>query len=177
VGALYARKGVEVTPLSVGGSQERGLRPGTLNVPGIVGMGAAAELAHAAAEDADLLAAMTARRDRFERQLARIVPERVVNGAAAERAPTTSNVAFPGLSGDTLLMLLSELGVCCSTGAACSSSSRRTSPVLAAMAVPEALAAGSLRFSFARTTTDAELDLALERIASATEQLRALEPS
>ena len=176
VGALYVREGTELRPLAVGGGQEGGRRPGTLNTPGIVGLGAAAVLAARAAEDAALQAELETRRTRFEAELARRVEGIVVHGREALRVPTTSSIGFPGIAADGLHLLLSELGVCASTGAACSSGSRRTSPVLAAMGVPDDLAAGTLRFSFARTTTDADIELALERIAAAVEQLRALSP-
>lgn len=174
IGALWIRDGVELPAQTLGGSQERALRPGTQNVPGIVGLGAAAELASTTLSDARTHADMVRRRDEFEAGLLEFCPDRVVHASEGLRVPTTSNTAFPGLAADGLMMLLSELGVCASTGAACSSTARRTSPILGAMGIPEELAACSLRFSFARTTTDAEIEQALGRVGTAVRQLRAV---
>lgn len=174
IGALWVRDGLELPAQTLGGSQERALRPGTSNVPGIVGLGLAAALAEQAVADESVHAAMALRRDRFEAGLLESCSDRVVHGSGGLRVPTTSNVGFPGVPADGLMMMLSELGVCASTGAACSSSSRRTSPILGAMGIEDDLAACSLRFSFARTTTDEEIEVAVERVGTAIEQLRAI---
>jgi cysteine desulfurase len=172
VGALWARAGVRVAAQVVGGPQERDLRGGTENVPGIVGMGVAAELAAAWLADGEGRARGAALRDRFESGVLAGVPDAVVNGAGAERLWNTTNVGFPGLEAEALLLLLSERGVAASAGAACSSGSLDPSPVLLAMGVPERVAHGSLRFSVSRLTSAAEVDHAVEAVAASVARLR-----
>lgn len=163
-GALFVGRGVRLAPQITGGGQERDRRGGTSNVPAIVGMGVAAEAATAwldSLDDAAPFAALEARRDRFESAvrdaLGRVV-EVQVNGADAPRLWTTSNLGFPRLAAEGMLIAMSERGVMASAGAACSSGSLEPSPILLAMGVPETVAHGSIRFSFARDTTDAEID-------------------
>ena len=156
VGGLYVARGVSLEPQVLGGSQEQGLRGGTENVAGIVGLGVAAEHAKAwlASDGPHELAV---RRDRFEASVCARLPDVVVNGGDAPRIWSTSNLGFPCLEAEALLMILSERDVCLSGGAACASGSIEPSPVLLAMGIPEAIAHGSLRFSLSRFTSDEEI--------------------
>lgn len=172
VGALWVRSGVRVAPQVVGGPQERDRRGGTENVPGIVGMGAAAEAALAWLSDPAHREAGAARRDRLERAILAAVPDAVVNGAGAARLWNTTNIGFPGLEAEAILLLLSERGVMASAGAACSSGSLDPSPVLLAMGVPPRVAHGSIRLSISRLTTDAEVAHAAEAIPACIARLR-----
>jgi len=164
VGALYIRSGVRLRPYMLGGPQERDRRGGTENTPGILGMGVAAELAGAFVTDEPRITALQAMRDRFEQGVLAACPGAVVNSAGAPRLWNTSNIAFPRLEAEAILMALSERGICASAGAACSSGSLEPSPVLLAMGIPEVLAHGSVRFSISRETTDGEIDRALRVI-------------
>ncbi len=161
VGCLYIRPGVRLQPQQRGGPQERDRRGGTENAPGIVGAGVAAEQAAAFLQDAPALARLTAMRDRLEHGLTRACPGAAINSASAPRLWNTTNIAFPRLEAEAILLGLSERGLCASAGAACSSGSLEPSPVLLAMGVPEALAHGSIRLSLSRFTTDRDIDHAL----------------
>lgn len=172
VGALLLRHDVELEPLAYGGPHEGGLRPGTEPVALVVGMKTALELAMAELDER--VRRMTALRDRFERALAAAVPEIVVHADAAPRLPQTSNVAFPGIDGQVLLVALDIAGVACSIGSACSSGAVQISPTLLAMGVPRALAGSSLRFSLGSTTTEDDIDRAVRRIASVCSQIGGL---
>ncbi len=176
VGALYVRAGLELAPHVEGGTQEEGRRGGTLNTPGIVGLGRASELAAEHAADSRALAHLAALRDRLEAGILAAVPDARVHGKGTERVANTTNIAFPGLRGEALLMLLSELGVCVSTGSACSTLKRTPSRVLSSMGCCDDEAGSSLRLSLSRFSEDADVDLALERIADAVAQLRQLHP-
>lgn len=171
VGVLYARPGVRTAPL-IHGEQELGRRGGTENVPGIVGAGVAARLAMDWLADPDNLAHGRGLRDRLEQSVLAAVPEARVNVADEPRLWNTSSIGFPGLEAEALLLLLSERGVCCSAGAACSSGSLEASPVLRAMRLPTAFAHGTLRFSISRETTAAEIDRAVPIIAACVERLK-----
>jgi cysteine desulfurase len=173
VGVLYVRAGVAIRPV-VHGEQELGRRGGTENVPGIVGAGLAAEEALAFVNDAEARARVGRLRDEFERGVLAAVPDARVNGPSdpARRLYNTSNIGFPRLEAEALLLLLSERGVCCSAGSACSSGSLEPSPVLRAMGVPEERAHGSLRFSLSRETTAAEVREAVGIVAECVERLR-----
>ncbi len=172
IGGLYVRHGVRIGKRTIGGPQERERRGGTENVPGILGMGEAARLALQWLRDEQAAAAPAALHDRFERALLDAVPDAVVNGAGADRMWTTSNIAFPHLEAESILLLLSERGVCAAAGAACSSGSLEPSPVLLAMGVPEDRAHGSVRFSLSRETTGEAIDQAAEIIPAAIARLR-----
>jgi cysteine desulfurase len=172
VGGLWIRQGVKVRPV-LGGTQELGRRGGTENVPGIVGAGVAAVQAREWLEDAADRARLAAMRDAFERDVLEACPGSVVNGAGASRLWNTTNIAFPRLEAEAILMGLSELGLCASAGAACSSGSLDPSPVLLAMGVPEPLAHGSIRFSLSRFTTREELDQAVKAVVTVVGRLRA----
>jgi cysteine desulfurase len=170
VGALYVRKGTALRPLLHGGHSERDRRPGTENVPGIVGFGKAAELALAALPDeAGRIAAL---RDHFECELLRRVPGVTVNGDREHRLPNTSNLAFEGVEGEEFAIAADLRGIACSTGAACSSGSVTPSHVLIAIGKTEDQARSSLRFSLGRFTTSEDIDYALEVLPEVVGQLR-----
>jgi cysteine desulfurase len=175
IGALYIRGGTRLQQLLYGGHHQRGYRPGTENVAGIVGLGKAAELAgKALAEDA---ARVSALRDRLEQGLLSRVPQSHANGAGAPRTPNTTNITFPGIEGEALVIALDLKGLACSTGAACSSGAVEPSHVLTAIALSPDDARASLRFSLGRHTTGAEIDFALQVVPAAVEQLRELSPT
>jgi cysteine desulfurase len=153
VGALWLRKGARVLPLWMGGGQQKGLRSGTENVPGIAGFGAAARLAHAGI--ADLGGRVRALRDRLEAELARAELGVRVNGAAAPRLPHISSLSFPGLSAETLLHALEARGVFVSAGSACASANHGPTHVLEAIGSPPD--AGTLRLSLSRDVTDEDM--------------------
>lgn len=163
VGVLWARAGVGLVPVQPG-TQEKGRRGGTENVPAIVGAGVAARSARLWLADPAERERLAALRDRFERVLLEAFPRAGVNGpvGAAARLWNTTNIAFPALEAEPLLLAMSERGVAASAGAACSSGSLDPSPVLLAMGVPPALAHGSLRFSIGSSTTADELDQAAQ---------------
>jgi len=161
VGALYARSGVRLRAQQRGGPQERERRGGTENTPGIIGFGVAAELAQRFVADREKIAALGALRDRFEQGIRDAVANTAINGGAADRLWNTSNIAFPGLEAEAILLGLSEQGVCASAGAACSSGSLEPSPVLRAMGLAEPVAHGSVRFSLSRYTSSDEIEAAL----------------
>lgn len=171
-GGLYIRRGVRLTPMITGGAHERDLRGGTENVPGILGMGAAARLAMPWLS-ADDRARAEALRDRFEHGVVEAVGEDVsINGDAAARIWNTTNIAFHRLEAEAILLLLSERGVCASAGAACSSGSLDPSPVLLAMGIEPQRAHGSVRFSLSKDTTDDEIDRTIEIVGEVIAKLR-----
>jgi cysteine desulfurase len=175
VGALYVRGGTRLQQLLYGGHHQRGFRPGTENVAGIVGLGKAAELARKSlTEDAERISAL---RDRLELGLLSRVPHSQVNGAGAPRTPNTTNITFPGIEGEALVIALDLKGLACSTGAACSSGAVEPSHVLTAIGLRPDEARASLRFSLGRHTKAAEIDFALEVVPAAVEQLRELSPT
>jgi cysteine desulfurase len=169
-GALVIRDRAPLEPLFRGSAHERGLRGGTENVPGIIGLGVAAELAARglAAESARLLEL----RKRFEAGLKQAVPDIVVHGAAAPRLPNTVNASFPGARSDHLLMALDSRGLAASAGAACASGGVEPSPVLKAMGVPRELAICAIRFSLGRTTTEDDVARALAIVAESVKAAR-----
>ena len=175
VGALYVRSGTPLRQFLFGGHHQRGFRPGTENVAGIVGFGKAAELAVASlARDTVRISAL---RDDLERGLLQRVPRSRVNAALATRIPNTTNILFPGVDGEALLIALDLKGLSCSTGAACSSGAVEPSHVLTAIGLTPAEARSSLRFSLGRPTTRQEIDAALLIIPQAVEQLREISPN
>lgn len=172
VGVLWARGGVRLRPVLLG-TQELGRRGGTENVAGIIGAGVAAELAGAWLKEERSRRELGMVRDRFETLVLGRVRDAVVNRPrGGERLWNTSNIAFPGLEAEALLLLLSERGVNASAGAACSSGSLEPSPVLLAMGIPERLAHGSVRFSLSRESTPAEVEYAAEIVGECVEKLR-----
>lgn len=175
VGALFVRDGTELVPLIHGGGHERGLRPGTEDVAGAVGMAVAVELA--VAEQAEFEQRIGALRDRLEDALRRQVPELVVNGEGAERAPHICNVSVPGVSNEALMVTLEMEGIAASSGSACSSGSVNPSHVLLALGLTPELAGPSVRFSLGRETTDAEIDRVISVVPPLMERLRTLAES
>jgi cysteine desulfurase len=171
IGGLLVRGDIELQPILHGGFQQGGLRPGTEPTPLIVGMGKALEIWRREADER--LHRMTTLRDRFEAELRERIPDVVINGVAAARLPHTSNVSFPGLDRRALAMALDLEGVACSTGSACASGSSEPSPVLIAMGLADDMVAGSLRFSLGATTTQEEIDAAIERIVAVVDRLPA----
>jgi cysteine desulfurase len=164
VGALVLRGRAPFRPLLLGGSQERGYRPGTENVAGIAALAAACAYAE---EHLDGYGTrVRALRDRFEQGILSAVPDTYAHGAARERLPNTSNVCFRGVDAQAMLLLLDEVGICATAGSACKSGAGIPSPVLDAMGVPREEAAASVRFSLSGMTTDDEIDYALGRIPS-----------
>jgi cysteine desulfurase len=174
VGALYIRKATVLRPLLHGGHHERDRRPGTENVPGIVGLGKAAELAQGLmAEDATRLANL---RDRLEESLLSRVPLVTVNGDRQRRLPATSNLSFDFIEGEGFVIAMDLRGIACSTGAACSSGSLEPSHVLSAIGKTPGQARASIRFSLGRFNTPEDIDYALEIVPAVAEQLRAVSP-
>jgi cysteine desulfurase len=171
VGGLWIRPGVKIRP-TIAGTQELGRRGGTENVPGIVGAGVAASQACEWLADEASRRSLRMLRDRFERMVLEACPGSVVNAGSSPRLWNTSNIAFPRLEAEAILLALSERGVCASAGAACSSGSLDPSPVLLAMGIPEPVAHGSIRFSLSRFTTREELDESVRLIAQVIAKLR-----
>ena len=174
VGALYVRRGVRLTGQNIGGHQERERRAGTENVPGIVAFGEAAKLAREelherAVHDANL-------RDRFEQKVIETIPNVFMNGDSEQRLPHLSNISFRYIEGEGLLINLDLQGVAVSTGSACSSGTLEPSPVIRALGVDDEIARGSIRFSFGKDNTEADVDYTIEVLAQAVERLRALSP-
>lgn len=174
VGALYVRPGTPLEPQFHGGHQERDRRPGTEDVPSIVGFGKAAELARK--NHAGDVARIAALRDRLEQALVAEIPQVHVNGDRARRVSNTTNLTFTAAGGEALLIALDLQGVACSTGAACSSGAVEPSHVLLAMGLSPDDARSSLRFSLGRPTTDEEIDYAIGVIPAVVERLRSLSP-
>ena len=174
-GALYVRRGFKCAPLQVGGEHERGRRAGTENVPAIVGLGRACELAK---EDLTTsVPRITALRDRLEAGLAERVPQIVRHGASAPRVCNTAHVSFVGAEGEHLILSLDMKGIAVSSGAACKSGSSHPSHVLLAMGVSASVAQAAVRFSLGRCTTEAEIDRVLEIIPGVVEKLRQGSPT
>lgn len=174
VGALYVRPGTTLAPQFHGGHHERDRRPGTENVPGIVGMGKAAELAREHLRDEPLHIAEL--RDRLEHGLLDAIPSLHVNGDSKRRMANTTNLAFDHAGGEALVIALDLQGIASSTGAACSSGAVEPSHVLLAIGLSADDARSSLRFSLGRHTTAEEIDYALAMIPGVVERLRALSP-
>jgi cysteine desulfurase len=174
IGALYVRRGVRFRPLLIGGHQERGRRAGTENVPGIVGLGKAAELELLHLEEATKRERQL--RDRLEQTLLAKIPDCEVNGDTKNRLPNTTNIGFKYIEGEAILLLLNKYGICASSGSACTSGSLEPSHVLRAMGLPYTTLHGSIRFSLCRYTTDAEIDRVIEVMPDIVERLRALSP-
>jgi cysteine desulfurase len=174
IGALYVRTGTPLAPQFHGGHHERDLRPGTENVPGIVGFGKAAELAKMNCEtDAERVAVL---RDRLEEMLTGSLGSVHVNGDRGRRIANTTNLAFAGAGGEALVIALDLQGISCATGAACSSGAVEPSHVLLAIGLSADEARSSLRFSLGRATTSDEIDRAIAIIPPTVERLRALSP-
>ena len=174
VGMLYVRKGTKIKPFMIGGHQENGRRAGTENVPYIVGLAKACEIATANLEtEAKTVGAM---RDRLEAGILATCPNVRVNGDRAHRLPNTLNVSFEYIEGEAIAYRLSDLGICISTGSACASGSLDPSHVIRAMGVPFIAVHGSVRFSLSRYNTMDEVDYVLEKLPPVIKTLRELSP-
>ncbi len=174
VGALYIRKGTKFSPLIIGGHQEMGRRGGTENVASIVGLGVACELAASYIEDENRR--VEKMRDRLENSILKKAPDASINGDKKMRLPNTSNISFEYIEGEAILLRLNELGVCASSGSACTSGSLEPSHVLRAMGVPYTAAHGSVRFSLSRYNTEAEIDFVIKHLPGIIEELRSISP-
>jgi cysteine desulfurase len=174
VGALYVRRGVRLVGQNIGGHQERERRAGTENVPGIVAFGEAAKLARE--ELQERIAHDSSLRDRFEQKIIELIPDVVMNGDRQQRLPHLSNISFRYIEGEGLLINLDLQGIAVSTGSACSSGTLEPSPVIRALGVSDEIARGSIRFSFGKENTEAEVDYTIDVLVQAVERLRALSP-
>ena len=172
VGALIVRDRKAVEAIIHGGGQQFGIRPGTENVPGIVGLGVAARLA--AAEQQDLATRLGELRDELERRLVAIVPDALINGWQGARAPHISNVSIPGTDSEALLMHLDLAGIACSSGSACSTGTVEPSHVLTAMRVPRELGVAALRFSFGMDSTLEDVAAVAAALPKIVEKVRSL---
>jgi cysteine desulfurase len=175
VGALYVKKGTRIQPLFHGGRHERSRRAGTENVPGIVGLGRAAQLAKESLERGDDKK-MASMRDRLEQGILAQVDEAGVNGAGAPRVPNTTNIHFDHIEAESLVIALDLKGLAVSTGAACSSGAIEPSHVLVAMGLRPEQARASIRFSLGKQTTESDIDFALALVPEAVSRLRELSP-
>ena len=174
IGVLFLRRGSPFRPFLVGGHQEKSRRAGTENAAAIIALGKACELAgqHMDAENT----IVKAQRDRLQDALMAAIPHARINGGGAERLPNTTSIAFEFVEGEAILMLLSELGICASSGSACTSGSLEPSHVLRAMGVPFTCAHGSIRFSLSRFTTEAEVDTVIREMPPIIARLRQMSP-
>ncbi|MBR1753580.1 cysteine desulfurase NifS [bacterium] len=174
IGCLYAKAGTMFSPLVIGGHQERGKRAGTENVPYIVGIGKAAELAKAGLEyEATEVKRL---RDKLETGILKTVFNSRLNSSVTNRVPNTTNIGFEYIEGELILLYLDDLGICASSGSACTSGSLEPSHVLRAMGVPFTSLHGSVRFSLSRFTTESEIDYVLSVLPSAIEKLINISP-
>ncbi len=175
VGALYVRRGTRFMPYLMGGHQEKHRRAGTENVPYIVGLGKAAELAQKRLTDGTS-AKIAALRDELEQGIVAAIADVKVNGDPEHRVPNTTNISFGYIEGESILMYLNDLGVCASSGSACTSGSLEPSHVLRAMGVPFQFAHGSIRFSLSDQTTREDIERVLKELPPIIERLRKISP-
>lgn len=174
IGALYIRRGVRMRPLLLGGHQERGRRGGTEAIPNIVGLGIAAELAQKYfIEENQQVRNM---RDHLQNWILANIPHTMLNGHPEHRLPNTCNIGFEYIEGEAILLLLSQLGICASSGSACTSGSLEPSHVLRAMNVPFTAVHGSIRFSLSRYNTEQDIDFVIQELPNIIQKLRAMSP-
>jgi len=174
VGILYVRKGTRLAPFMLGGHQEGGKRAGTENVPGIVGLGKACELAAKNIEEENEKVRYL--RDKLENTILKNCPDAILNGDKKNRLPNTSNISFEFIEGEAILLMLDKYGICASSGSACTSGSLEPSHVLRAMGVPFTAAHGSIRFSLSRYNTEKEVDYTIQIMPKIVNRLRELSP-
>lgn len=174
IGALYIRRGISLPPMIIGGAQEQGRRAGTSAVPNIVGLGAACRLAM---ED-DSHAHVERLRNQLEDEILKNIPNSRLNGVAdrSKRLPNTANISFEYVDGQSILTHLDHAGICVSTGSACHSTTRESSPTLRAMNVPYTAAQGSIRFSLGRYNTDEEITTTLRILPEIIAKLASMSP-
>jgi cysteine desulfurase len=174
VGALYIRRGTRFHPYMMGGHQEKGRRGGTENVASIVGLGKACELAAATmGEESTIVANL---RDRLEEGIVKSISRAIVHGDTEHRLPNTTNIGFESIEGEAILLMMNELGICASSGSACTSGSLDPSHVMKAMGVPFSRAHGSIRFSLSRYNAGGEIDFVIEKLPPIIKRLRELSP-
>ncbi len=174
IGALYIKKGTIVMPLIVGGHQERGKRAGTENVPYIIGLAKACELAQNALKDESTR--VKALRDKLEKGIIERIPNARLNAAVENRVPNTTNIGFQYIEGELILLHMSDAGICASSGSACTSGSLEPSHVLRSMGIPFTALHGSIRFSLSRFTTEDEIDYVLETLPQIIKRLNQFSP-
>jgi cysteine desulfurase len=174
VGALVVKRGTKISPRTIGGSQERKLRPGTENVPGIVGFGKAAELCGAKLPEEEHK--IRALRDQLETRILAEIPDTVVNGSRERRNAATLNVSMKGCDGEALLIALDMKEICVSTGSACSAGATGASHVLLALGMPMEDARASLRMSFGRFNSETDIDSVMRVLPGLVQKQRELSP-
>ena len=174
IGALYIRKGTKLTPFIIGGHQESGRRAGTENVPYIIGLGKASELALKHINDGNNR--IKERRDRLEKELMKQCADVRLNGDTDHRLPNTTNISFEFVEGEAILLMLSEKGIAASSGSACTSGSLEPSHVLRAMGIPFTFVHGSLRLSLSRYNDDEDIDYIIEHLPPIIKRLREISP-
>jgi len=174
IGVLYVRKGTRFSPFLIGGHQEKGRRGGTENVPSIIALGKACELAGGNMEKENTH--VRSLRDRLEAELLRAIPQSKVNGTIEKRLPNTTNISFEFIEGESILLLMDQYGICASSGSACTSGSLQPSHVLRAMGVPYTMAHGSIRFSLSVYNTAEDIDLVIRELPPIIAKLRVLSP-
>ncbi len=174
VGVLYMKKGTRISPLMLGGHQEAGRRAGTENVPAIVALGKACQLAAEHLPQENTRVAKL--RDKLENAILEKCPDSMLNGDKQNRLPNTTNISFEYIEGEAILLMLDQFGICASSGSACTSGSLEPSHVLRAMGVPFTAAHGSVRLSLSRYNTEEEIDYAIQKIPPIIEKLRKLSP-
>ncbi|MBN2455811.1 MAG: cysteine desulfurase NifS [Sedimentisphaerales bacterium] len=173
-GALYVKKGTRISPFILGGHQEAGRRAGTENVPGIIGLGKACELAAKNIEQENQRVKYL--RDKLESAILETCPDSMLNGDKNNRLPNTTNISFEYIEGEAILLMLDKFGICASSGSACTSGSLEPSHVLRAMGVPFTAAHGSIRFSLSRYNTEEEVDYTTQKTPEIINKLRKLSP-
>jgi cysteine desulfurase len=174
VGILYVKKGTRLAPFMLGGHQEGGRRAGTENVPGIIGLGKACELAMQNFDEENKKVKYL--RNKLEKAILKKCPDCMINGDPENRLPNTTNISFEFIEGEAILLMLDKFGICASSGSACTSGSLEPSHVLRAMGVPFTAAHGSIRFSLSRYNTEEEVDYTIEKIPPIISRLRELSP-
>jgi cysteine desulfurase len=174
VGVLYIRRGTRLAPFMLGGHQEGGKRGGTENVPGIIALGKACELAQKHIEEETNKVRRL--RDKLEKMIMASCPYCIINGDTEHRLPNTLNISFEYIEGEAILLMLNQFGICASSGSACTSGSLEPSHVLRAMGVPFTAAHGSIRFSLSRYNTEDEVDFVAGKMPEIVKKLRALSP-
>jgi cysteine desulfurase len=174
IGVLYVRKGTRFSPFLIGGHQEQGRRGGTENTASIIGLGKACELAAEKMKDENTR--VRSLRDRLEAELLSRIPKASVNGDRQNRLPNTTSIGFDSVEGEAILLMMDQLGICASSGSACTSGSLEPSHVLRAMGVPYTSAHGSIRFSLSVYNTDADVEHVVENLPPIIERLRQMSP-
>jgi cysteine desulfurase len=174
IGVLYVRRGTRMGTFMHGGHQESGRRGGTENVPGIIALGKACELAAKNLDEENTR--VKALRDKLEEGLLAACPDCFVNGDPDNRLPNTTNISFEFIEGESILMMLNHFGICASSGSACTSGALEPSHVLRAMGVPFTAAHGSIRYSLSRYNTDTDVETVIEKMPPIIERLRELSP-